>query len=660
MKKFLLTTCAILSAIGVQAQTTFTQGNVIYEAEQIGDPIVQHEERDTVSTYEISAISSSGMFMCQQEIQHEITTQYKYNATAKKIGEVPSVSLYNFNIYTGANNLDGSRTVTGNLGNYTVYEVGSQNYIEEFSHLKNLESSSIYSYDQMANDTDPIAEYSYFVKNSKGNWAETSATGITDANLYRTGYFYKYEYNNNKYYCQIQNIGLAKKTTTMNHRNDSCTVIAIKKNAALANEYITSISLGKNITSIGDMAFMSAENLSNFSVQNGGHYVYQNGILYNSDKTDIEAAGCNVQSQVIPSSVNTIKKYAFFNTVDVITITSMNGALETNSGTQGSNVTFNKPTATLTKTASSNGGYVVENQNITQSNISALTIEGTYIDFRNSNVLEDIDITNVGNTLLYFSTTANVTGNKNIVNNNVCANCEITDNASDKFYCPSKFTALNLSYSRVFDALWRTATFPFSTNNPTVSEQLLTGEFRGYMEDYHLFNFLYSQSVIANKPYIIKTKSDAANASFKFENITDATVEVTNPMIINQDPGYFYGNFDTQILTSTNTTNYYGITNTLNPSSGKYTSEVVKCVGATIKPFRAYLSGPATDVNSAKIRLVDAMDQVIDEIEMPMTTGVEELKTEDAITDNVYNLNGQMVKASRGLNIINGKVVINK
>ena len=85
MKKFLLTSCAILSAIGVQAQTTFTQGNVTYEAEQIGTPTVQHEQKDTTSTYETSAISSSGMFMCQQEIQHEITTQYKYNATAKKI-----------------------------------------------------------------------------------------------------------------------------------------------------------------------------------------------------------------------------------------------------------------------------------------------------------------------------------------------------------------------------------------------------------------------------------------------------------------------------------------------------------------------------------------------------------------------------------------------
>jgi hypothetical protein len=661
MKKFLLTSCAILSAIGVQAQTTFTQGNVTYEAEQIGTPTVQHEQKDTVSTYETSAISSSGMFMCQQEIQHEITTQYKYNATAKKIGEVPSVSLYNFNIYTGANTLDGSRTVTGNLGNYTVYEVGSQNYIEEFSHLKDLESSSIYSYDQMANDTDPIAEYSYFVKNSKGIWIDTPATGITDANLYRTGYFYKYEYNNNKYYCQIQNIGLAKKTTTLNHRNDSCTVIAIKKNAALANEYITSISLGKDITSIGDMAFMSAENLSNFSVQNGGHYVYQNGILYNSDRTDIEVAGCNVQSQVIPSSVSTIKKYAFFNTVDEITITSMNSSLNTNEAYQGANVTFITPSASLTVTTDgTNGGYKVTG-NVTQANINNVTIQGTYMDFRGATVLEDIDITNVGNTLLYFATDKNVTGNKNIVNNNVCANCVITDNASDKFYCPSKFTATNLSYSRKFDALWRTATFPFSTNDATVNDQILTGEFRGYMEDYHLFNFVYSQSIVANRPYIIKTESDDENASFRFENLSDATVEVTNPMQVKQGPAYFYGNFDTQTLTSTDATFYYGITNTLNAQTGKYRSEVVKCVGATIKPFRAYLSGPATaTANSARIRLVDAMDQVIDEIEMPMTTGIEDVKTEEAITDKVYNLNGQSVKASRGLNIINGKVVINK
>lgn len=658
MKKFLLTSCAILSAIGVQAQTTFTQGNVTYEAEQIGTPTVQHEQKDTVSTYETSTISSTGLFLCQQEIQHEITTQYLYNATAKKIGEVPSVSLYNFNIYTGANTLDGSRTVTGNLGNYTYYEVGSQNYIEEFSHLKDLESSSIYSYDQMANDTDPIAEYSYFVKNSKGNWVDTPATGITDANLYRTGYFYKYEYNNNKYYCQIQNIGLAKKTTTLNHRNDSCTVIAIKKNAALANEDITSISLGKDISSIGDMAFMNAVNLSNFSVQNGGHYVYQNGILYNSDKTDIEAAGCNVQSQVIPSSVSTIKKYAFFNTVDEITITSMNSSLNTNEGYQGANVTFITPSASLTVTTDgTNGGYKVTG-NVTQSNFDAIAQTGTYFDFRGATIMENLSIDNQTNTIYYFATTANVSGN-NVVNNGTCENFVLKDSyRTSKFYCPIAFNAINASYDREFDEYWSTMCIPFNADGSTIKNKLHCGELKSYNEDYALFTFLYSSSLTANTPYIVKTVNEGQTFSITASNVR---VSVTKNDTVATGHAKFISNFTPQSLYSNNDYTYFGIKKGTG-TSGQPNSNMVKIEGAKVNSFRSFLQAPTSEISfAAKIRLVDSMDNEIEEIELPFTTTsiekVENAESEEAI----YNLNGQMQKeVKRGLNIVNGKVVINK
>ena len=657
MKKFLLTSCAILSAIGVQAQTTFTQGNVTYEAEQIGTPTVQHEQKDTVSTYETSAISSSGMFMCQQEIQHEITTQYKYNATAKKIGEVPSVSLYNFNIYTGANNLDGSRTVTGNLGNYTVYEVGSQNYIEEFSHLKNLESSSIYSYDQMSNDTDPIAEYSYFVKNSKGNWVETPATGITDANLYRTGYFYKYEYNNNKYYCQIQNIGLAKKTTTLNHRNDSCTVTSIAQTIAM-NTAIQTISLGKDITTIAVVAFLMDSKLSSFSVQDGGNFIYEDGILYNADKTNIIAASKDVPSQTIPSSVNEIYNFAFFNTVNSITISSMNSGLVTNAGSQGSNVTFVTPSANLTVTAADNGGYKVTG-NVTRSNFSAISQTGTYFDFREANIMEDLEINNQTNTIYYFTTTANVTGN-NVVNNGTCANFVLKDSyRTSKFYCPVAFTATNASYDREFDNCWSTMCIPFSADGSVVSGNLYCGEFRTYKEAQALFTFLYSTSITANTPYIVKTVQDDQEFSITAQNTT--VYKTVNDTVKNGN-ACFINNFEPTVIYSNNDYNYFGMKKTTG-ASGNPTSNMVKLTGATVNSFRSYLRAPFDETNyeAAKIRLVDAMDNEIEEIELPFTTTsiekVENAESEEAI----YDLNGQMQKeVKRGLNIVNGKVVLNK
>lgn len=661
MKKFLLTSCAILSAIGVQAKIEFTEGYVTYEASLDSSKYVSHA--DTTKELYSEDVRTAAKAIFSMDI-HTITTTTKYyDVTAVEIDDVASVNLYNFNKYTAGNKSEytGSFSVPE-----TYYEVGSNEYTTYFQYIKNkgMLGEDIKSYADMAEEMNISAYYYWTYDAALQEWNKIATTDVTNDNLNRNGYYKKWTNTstNNSYYFLIQNLGVCKRYATTDHTKDTCIVVAVD-DAARRNSTIESISLGKNITTIEEGSFSKAYKLSNFSVQRGGHFIFENGILYNSDKTAIVVAGINTTSQTIPSSVDYIYDDAFYNITNNIVITSLNNSLDIN-GNATSYVTFLKPSATLTKTMAANGGYTVSGQ-VTQSNISALTIEGTYIDFRNSNVLEDIDITNVGNTLLYFATDKNVTGNKNIINNNVCANCVITDNASDKFYCPSKFTATNLSYSRQFDALWRTATFPFSTNDATVNDQILTGEFRGYMEDMHLFNFVYSQSIVANRPYIIKTESDDENASFRFENLSDVTVEVTNPMQVkqgtNENPAYFYGNFDTKTLTSTDVTFYYGITNTLNPQTGKYRNEVVKCVGATIKPFRAYLSGPATSTaNSARIRLVDAMDQVIDEIEMPMTTGIEDIKTEEAITNNVYNLNGQSVKASRGLNIINGKVVINK
>lgn len=660
MKKFLLTSCAILSAIGVQAQSTgaesyLTQNGVKYKLTLTSNKSGKESKVDAVSVTTTNA--SNGIISMSDEATITRTDNYYYTGIPQTVEDgITAVEFKDFSQTIVNGTVD-----TGN--STTEYTPSDANYGEKML-IAQGKNANIYSYSEMVNANDAniyvYFEYSTLVGSYRMNDVNTLTELQNGYTSYNSAYYYKNTVNGNVVYYAIYKLTSTERTFTTITDIHNCTVEKLTKRTVLIdNEDVTSVTIGKNVTEIAEGLFQGTSNLSLFTVETNGNYVYQNGILYSKDKTKIIAASCNVTSQTIPNSVNYIYEDAFYNVTNNIVITSLNSALDIN-GNSTSYVTFLKPSATLTKTQAANGGYTVSGQ-VTQSNIRDLTIEGTYMDFRGATVLEDIDITNVGNTLLYFATTANVTGNKNIINNNVCANCVITDNANDKFYCPSKFTATNLSYSRQFDALWRTATFPFSTNDATVNDQILTGEFRGYMEDYHLFNFVYSQSIVANRPYIIKTESDDENASFRFENLSDVTVEVTNPMQVKQGPAYFYGNFDTKTLTSTDATFYYGITNTLNAQTGKYRSEVVKCVGATIKPFRAYLSGPATaTANSAKIRLVDAMDQVIDEIEMPMTTGIEDVKTEEAITNNVYNLNGQSVKASRGLNIINGKVVINK
>lgn len=657
MKKFLLTSLAVLSVIGVQAQSkgaesNLTQNGVKYKLTLTSNKSGKESKVDAVSVTTTNA--SNGIISMSDEATITRTDNYYYTGIPQTVEDgITAVEFKDFSQTIANGTVD-----TGN--STTEYTPSDANYGEKML-IAQGKNANIYSYSEMVNANDANIYVYFEYSTSVGSYRMNDVNTLTELQngytSYNSAYYYKNTVNGNVIYYAIYKLISTERTFTTITDIHNCTVEKLTKRTVLIdNEDVTSVTIGKNVTEIAEGLFQGTSNLSLFTVETNGNYVYQNGILYSKDKTNIIAASCNVTSQTIPNSVNYIYEDAFYNVTNNIVITSLNSALDIN-GNSNSYVTFLKPSATLTKTQAANGGYTVSGQ-VTQSNISDLTIEGTYIDFRNADILENISITNVGNTLLYFATDKNVTGNKNIINNNVCANCVITDDASDKFYCPSRFTATNLTYSRVFNPLWKTATFPFSTN--VNKHNILVGEFRGYMEDMHLFTFYYSQSVVANRPYIIKTKSDDENATYKFENISNAIVEISEPEIVTEEPACFYGNYDTFTLTSNNVTNYYGIKNTYNEETGCYKNEVVKCLGATIKPFRAYLSGPATDLNAAKIRLVDAMDQVIDEIEMPMTTGIEDVKTEEAITDKVYNLNGQSVKASRGLNIINGKVVINK
>ena len=98
-------------------------------------------------------------------------------------------------------------------------------------------------------------------------------------------------------------------------------------------------------------------------------------------------------------------------------------------------------------------------------------------------------------------------------------------------------------------------------------------------------------------------------------------------------------------------TYYYGIKD----------CKFVKIEGATVNTFRAYLSVPKEATSeAATLRFVDAMDQLIESVELENTTGIENANAQE-INHAVYDLQGQRkAAATRGLNIVNGKVVIIK
>ncbi|MBQ7239427.1 MAG: hypothetical protein IJS20_11610 [Bacteroidales bacterium] len=658
MKKFLLTSCAILSAIGVQAQTTFTKDNVTYDAVLQSNERIQHRS-DTVKELYAEDVRTTAKVLFSMDI-HEISTYlYKYTATAKSIAaNVASANIYSFKEYTAGN----KSAYTGTLANPENYfVVGSTEYSEYFEDIdaETLTANNIKSYTDMAAETGVTGYYYWVWDENQEVWVATFTTNINDDNLSTSGYYQKYinSTTGKVFYYLIRLIGVARRYADTVHRFDSCKVTSIAQTIAM-NTAIQTISLGKDITTIAAGAFLMDSKLSSFSVQDGGNFIYEDGILYNDTKRNIIAASKDVPSQTIPSSVNEIYNFAFFNTVNSITISSMNSGLVTNAGSQGSNVTFITPSANLTITADAeNGGYIVTG-NVTQSNFDAIAQTGTYFDFRGATIMENLSIDNQTNTIYYFATTANVSGN-NVVNNGTCENFVLKDSyRTSKFYCPISFTATHASYDRVFDNCWSTMCIPFSVDGSVVNGNLYCGEFRTYNDAMALFSFLYSTSITANTPYIVRTVEDDQEFTITAEN---TTVYKTAEVEVIKGNACFINNFEPKVIYSNNDYNYFGVKKSTG-ASGNPTSNIVKLTGATVNSFRSYLKAPFAETNydAAKIRLVDAMDNEIEEIELPYTTSIEKVENAEC-EEAIYDLNGQMQKeVKRGLNIVNGKVVLNK
>lgn len=89
---------------------------------------------------------------------------------------------------------------------------------------------------------------------------------------------------------------------------------------AFSGCYFSSITIPRNLNSINEHAFMYARQLSEINVDNNNPYFSsENGVMYNKDKTKLLIFPRNKnQNFVIPSSVATIGKYAFFGCKDVI------------------------------------------------------------------------------------------------------------------------------------------------------------------------------------------------------------------------------------------------------------------------------------------------------------------------------------------------------
>ena len=99
-------------------------------------------------------------------------------------------------------------------------------------------------------------------------------------------------------------------------------VIAINSKAFYDRDQLTSISIPKSITKIGDSAFSNCDNLEEISVSkdNAKYSSDEQGVLYNKKKTLIQQVPGKLTAYTFPTSVTAIANYAFMGS-DLETIT---------------------------------------------------------------------------------------------------------------------------------------------------------------------------------------------------------------------------------------------------------------------------------------------------------------------------------------------------
>ncbi len=109
---------------------------------------------------------------------------------------------------------------------------------------------------------------------------------------------------------------------------DGVPVTAIEKFAAVNLEYVTEISIGKNVKEISDWAFGNSKKITRFDVDDENEYICDvDGVIYTKDMKSIlfypparaavaekDAQGNDVKSisYVIPEGVETIRTKAFY------------------------------------------------------------------------------------------------------------------------------------------------------------------------------------------------------------------------------------------------------------------------------------------------------------------------------------------------------------
>jgi hypothetical protein len=632
-----------MSAIRMQAEdvpTIIEHGDVGYICELTDFAEGPITDNDQYSDISFTMATTAGAITDARTVYYNKTEFYEYDLTAVYATGI-NISLTNYveQVTDAVALQEGS----SNIDDAVWYNYEDEEYRFLMDTL--VKQNKILPYESVTSATRFIF-YEY-----DSEWGTYDAVKCSSLLQLQTKYpnyanvYYYYDKTTNAYYI-IDRAGIATKNVTLVSTQKNYTVKAIYEDAFRNNTKIQLVTLGRSLENIKACSFIGASNIQLALEPNNKNYTISNGILYDAQLNKIILASANINSQSIVKQVSEIEEYAFYNVQNDIVITSMNMNIQIGEN-QSDKVTFSHPSSHLDITPLPNNGYKI-NGTIVQENIDTLQFKGAYMDFTDVINIGTIDIKDLNNdsTLLYFNTDSHIGGLKNIINKDICENLVITDKRS--FYCPKAFTATKATYTRTYsEDAWSTLCLPFSADD--MSDNLLLGTLASFSEG--IFTFNISDNITAYKPYLAKPLTSDFSTIVGYNSLVPAT-SLTK---VTKGSATFQGVMEPQYVKSDENTYYYGV------GTIDGVTNIVKFKNVKVNPFRAYLSVPANSLvnNSAVFRFVDAFDNEVYSFEASETTGIENVKS--STSNNIYNINGQrLTKANRGLNIINGKVVINK
>lgn len=224
---------------------------------------------------------------------------------------------------------------------------------------------------------------------------------------------------------------------------------------------------------------------------------------------------------------------------------------------------------------------------------------------------------------LFYVTDATLAGD-NVIVDTKCQKLVLSEDAA--FFAPKAFTAAEVSFDRDF-AAGRVNTFvlPFTFTVPDGISVTKLNKVEGTT-----LTFSPVTTAEANTPYLIET-----NETRPFDALTDVEVPATATVDVTVSGVTHHGAFDSETVTSGETT-YYG---------WNENGEFVKATTGTLLPFRTYLTTSAAQAAPAFKVIMDK------------PTGIDTITTTE--TDGaIYDLTGRRVeKAVKGIYIRDGKKV---